>query len=295
MPLSFRLSAVASTAVVSIVTSFLAATAEAQSLAPCGDIHVEANAQCEVIPPEASCEVECTPVSLQAACSARLEADCRGRCDAELPRCSGSCEASCTETCKVDPGKFDCSASCQARCGGECDGACEGNEDGAECHAACEATCAANCDASCDISLPEADCEAKCDASCEGSCRGEAELDCQISCQAEGYADCELEVQGGCKGDCMTKQGALFCDGQYVDHGDNLKMCVEALKARLGAEVEGYAEGSSECGGGKCSAEGSAGVSCAALPGLSARANGGLSTGLFALGVVLARRRRCGR
>src|SRR5262245_26961869 len=66
----------------------------------CGDIHVEADAQCEVIPPGASCEAMCEPVALRAACAAELAASCDGGCN-KLPSatCTGSCEADCEADC----------------------------------------------------------------------------------------------------------------------------------------------------------------------------------------------------
>ena len=58
-----------------------------------------------------------------------------------------------------------------------------------------------------------------------------------------------------CKGD----EGALFCNGQYVDTGNNLQACVDALRAALDIQVEGKAEAHSECAGGNgCRAEGRA-------------------------------------
>src|SRR5262245_34615575 len=67
----------------------------------CGDIFVEAEAECELVPPGAECEVHCTPISVEAACAARLEAECSGECSAEASvdctaSCQGSCEADCT-------------------------------------------------------------------------------------------------------------------------------------------------------------------------------------------------------
>src|SRR5215510_14097133 len=78
-------------------------------LADCGNISLEAKAECEVIPPTAQCQAMCTPISVRAACSARLAVDCEAGCD-KLPSvdCKGSCYADCDADCKVDPGKFDC-------------------------------------------------------------------------------------------------------------------------------------------------------------------------------------------
>jgi MYXO-CTERM domain-containing protein len=67
-------------------------------------------------------------------------------------------------------------------------------------------------------------------------------------------------VKGGCEIDCQGKEGALFCDGQYVDHGDNLQMCIDALKARLNVNVMASSSGNANCDGGVCTAEGAASV-----------------------------------
>jgi hypothetical protein len=97
-------------------------------------------------------------------------------------------------------------------------------------------TCGVSCSKSCDVRFPSADCKAKCEAGCEGSCKVDSNLDCQLDCQAKGYARCEADVQG-----CWSLPepgSALFCDGQYVDHGDNLR-CMSTRCARLNAHVEG--------------------------------------------------------
>jgi hypothetical protein len=234
-------------------------TAEA-GLDACGDIHVEAQAECTVVAPGVQCEAMCEPISVRAACAAKLAAECRGGCK-DLPSidCKGSCQASCSADCDVDPGKFDCKVACEAECSGGCAAQCEANSDRASCEAACEGSCGASCDGHCDVELPEADCDAGCEASCEGSCEADANFDCQVDCQAEAQADCEVEVQGGCEGECKTEEGALFCDDQYIDHGGNLDECTAALRAALDIKVMTSASGSSSCTDDQgCMAEGRA-------------------------------------
>lgn len=268
-----------------------ASRSQAQGLDSCGNINVQAEAQCEVIAPGVECMAECTPISVEAACSARLVAQCDGQCDVTPPQgCSVGCSADCNAECTVDPGMFDCAARCDASCSGMCSGECSAAANKAECMGACEGTCSARCEGGCDVVPPEASCEGKCQASCDASCEVEAELDCQVDCQADGYAECKVDVQGGCQADCETREGALFCDGKYVDHDDNLADCVGAIEAAINAEVDGYAEGSSSCEGGSCRAEGEAGVSCAAVPGEKSAGAGIL--GLLGATVLLASRRR---
>jgi hypothetical protein len=269
--------------------------AEAQGLDSCQNIHLEAQAQCELVPPGVQCETECTPLTVEAACAARLEVDCSGHCNASASvMCSASCEADCSAQCAVDPGKFECSGACRADCGASCSGHCAASADKASCAASCEASCGASCDVSCDVEAPTVDCNAKCDASCSGSCDAQANLDCQIDCQADGFAECRVDVQGGCKTACQTQRGALFCDGQYVDYGNNFEECVAALRTLLDAEIDGYAEGESRCEEGQCSARGEAGVNCQISPAApaSGAAYAWLLVGVPALLSRLIRRRR---
>lgn len=241
-----------------------APTVARADLSDCGDISLEAQAECTVVPPTAGCEVMCTPISVRAACSAKLAASCEASCD-QLPSvaCSGRCVADCTGQCTVDPGKFDCEAACRGDCNGQCEAKCQANSDKAGCMAECSGACGVSCRSSCDVNLPSADCEGKCEAGCEGSCKVDTNFDCQASCQSKGYAKCEADVQGSCKARCKAEEGALFCDGQFVDNGDNLDMCIAALKAAFNARVTVTAEseGESGCDGGTCEAKGAARVS----------------------------------
>ncbi len=229
-------------------------------IAACGDIHVEAAAEC-VVKVEGGCVAECSPLSFKAACAAESFTRCEGSCSASAEaECTGTCSGTCVAECDADPGKFDCAGSCQLDCSGNCEASCSTAEDGAGCKASCEATCSAECDAECDVVPPSADCEAQCEGCCEGSCTAEANLDCQFSCQSEFSASCEAELEGGCKVACEDPDGALFCDGQYVDHGGKLAECVAALDAILNLEVD--ASASASCSNGSCSAEAEASISC---------------------------------
>ena len=127
-----------------------------------------------------------------------------------------------------------------------------------------------------------------CEASCEGSCEAEANLDCQLECQVDGYAACELDVQGECEAACDLREGALFCDGQFIDHGDNLIECIDALRDLLDIRVEGYVNG--ECDDGSCEAEAGGSISC----GVGGRGDGASALVLIGLAVAGAsiRRRR---
>jgi hypothetical protein len=213
-------------------------------LSSCGNIHIEASAECTV-EVQGGCVARCQPVNFTAAC--------RGECGGNFSAsCHGNCSAECQGQCEVNPGNFSCEGSCQAQCSGSCAGQCEADADSASCVARCEATCEGECGASCEGTPPSASCEAKCEASCEGSCVVEANLQCNLECQAE--------LQGGCEVECQSPEGALFCDGQYVDHGGNLEKCIAALNAYLEVEVD--ASSSAACEGNSCSAEAQASVRC---------------------------------
>lgn len=235
---------------------FFALPQEAEAgLDACGDIYIEAGVECEVVPPGVECVTQCTPVSFEATCAAEIRVDCTGGCTGEASvSCTGQCDTSCQAQCEINPGSFDCATYCSADCVGNCDASCNNSE----CAATCEANCSASCDTECNVVPASADCMASCSGSCQGSCTAESTLDCHVSCSSDLYTDCKTRVQGGCETDCEAMEGALFCDGQYVDVAGDLGGCVDALKSLFDIEVDGYADAS--CDGDTCTA--SAGASC---------------------------------
>lgn len=249
--------------------------------AACGNIDVSAEASCTV-EVSGGCEVNCTPVKFEAACYA----ECEGGCDVNIDvGCTGECYAGCEGECDINPGSFDCQGECYASCTGGCSGRCSAAANSAECHAACEGTCEGDCNISCEATPPSATCQGKCEAKCEGECHADASMDCQVDCQGGCYAD----LQGGCEAQCQSPDGALFCDGQYVDTGDNLAKCIAYLDGVLSVDVE--TAGSAVCTGNSCTAEGS--VSCASVaPRPVSDGLSWLAAGLGALGLAALRRRR---
>lgn len=231
--------------------------------AACGNIQVSAESKCELVT-SGGCSGACTPIS------------CEGQCNASATvECSGSCQASCEASCS-DPGSFDCEGHCNIDCSANCDGQCQASGNQASCKGACEASCKNDCAASCDIDPP--DCQAACQGSCEGSCTAEANASCQIDCQ------------GGCNLQCESPDGALLCDGSYVDTGNNLQDCLDYLGS-LGIAVEGYA--GAECANGRCTAEAGASASCSASPyGEAPVGEGVLAVALGSLALAVARRRK---
>ena len=96
----------------------------------------------------------------------------------------------------------------------------------------------------------------------------------------------------------MKPEGALYCNGQYVDHGGHLQECIDAIQAALPTvtiDVSASSSGSVMCNGSSCHAEGEAeaSASCAFSPKSAAGANAyGALTALAALGAACFRRRR---
>lgn len=271
-----------------------AAPASAISLADCGNINVEGNAECTV-EVEGGCEAMCTPL----ACSASLYVECSGSCQlSATAECTAACDI---EGCLTDcqGGNFDCSASCQGDCGatcaGSCDAECAADGNSAECQGRCEssctATCQGECDAQCDIELP--DCDTKCNASCEGSCTAQANASCQSSCQSEGYAQCT----GGCEVECQKPDGAVFCDGQWIDHGGHFANCVASIQEHIDAEFQ--ASSSASCANGSCQAEAQAeakaSTNCSVQNGAPASGSSDWALGVAAGLVLWSRRRRGSR
>jgi hypothetical protein len=204
------------------------------SLQACGNINVSAGATCTVEADPPTCQGRCDEASFQASC--------QGYCDVALPSCSGSCYADCQGGCNVDPGNFDCNVDCQGRCEADCDAACASSGNQSDCRGRCSGDCSGMCSASCSGTPPSANCDARCEASCEGACTG-GHAACEGSCQGEFKANCHLK--------CTEGSGAVFCDGEYVDSGNNLEQCLDALRS-IGATVnfQGYASG--ECSGNTC-------------------------------------------
>jgi hypothetical protein len=134
-------------------------------------------------------------------------------------------------------------------------------------------------------------CDAKCQASCSGRCDAKATAQCQIDCQAKLEGGCEADLSGGCKAHCSDPNGALFCDGNYVDTGNNLQNCIDALNAILNVKVTASASGN--CSGSTCQGQANASASCAASPGSTDAAPlAPLGIAALAAAVVGARARR---
>jgi hypothetical protein len=102
-----------------------------------------------------------------------------------------------------------------------------------------------------------------------------------------GYASCQSMLTGGCTAQCSDPQGALFCNGQYVNiDATQLEACEAQLTSLLNIQFQG----SGSCTGGNCTAAGTA--SCGQIaPGAMPMSEGVLAVGLGA-GIIGAVRRR---
>ncbi|MES1176303.1 MAG: hypothetical protein ABUL62_18415 [Myxococcales bacterium] len=259
----------------------------------CRNIDVEANGKCDVRV-DAKCDVSCTPFNVQAACAAQVDVTYSASCP-KVPSvsCQADCQGECEASCEATPAQFDCAASCRANAAADCDAQCASNAKQSECTASCQATFAADCDASCHVTPGTADCSGKCQGSCSGSCTAQSELECQFEAQGQAYASCEASVQGRCEADCTKPEGALFCDGEYIDHTGTLQDCIDAIKATIpSVTIDVSAQGSASCSGNRCVAEGSASANCAFAPSGPEHEVAGVFATFVALGAICLRRRR---
>jgi MYXO-CTERM domain-containing protein len=267
----------------------VAATAYAAPVPECGNIDFSAGVQCSV-EVSGGCTTKCTPVNFELQCSADLTVQCNGGCNVMAEAsCTGSCNTNCQAECTANA-QFDCQASCTGSCNADCSGQCTTAENKGQCEASCKANCSGSCDSSCQAS-GSADCNAKCTGSCQGQCKAEANADCQINCQSMGYAKCESDLTGGCQTQCSQPEGALFCNGQYIDlSNSSLDDCLGALLATYEIKANGYSYGSCDENG--CSGKAGGSVNCStANVGAGDYALGSFGA-LGAIGVALSLTRR---
>lgn len=261
--------------------SLFSLDAQAGGLDACGNIFIDAGANCELLF-DGGCEAQCQPPAFTAACAAEGSIMCGGQCNVEADvACTTDCQGACELECEVDPATFDCRASCEGNCSADCSAQCNGSADRSECEASCQSTCSAECKGSCTLEPGEADCVAQCQSCCTGECRAEINMDCQIGCQSDLYVDCKASFEGGCEAQCSAPEGAIFCDGQFIEVS-NIAACVAALSELLNTEISGEA-----------SASGSFSLGCAVVED-DGRDGALLGFGLLCLTALGLHRRRAG-
>lgn len=247
----------------------LVSTSAAAATNPCGNIELTAIGSCK-IETSGGCKAQCEPLSLVASCD--------GQCNLSVDtKCSGTCQADCEAKCNVDPPKFNCQAQCTSDCRARIAVRCESEQDKAGCQSYCDAMCDTDCRTQCDPVAAMADCKGKCQGSCSGSC----ETDANFSCS---YTQCSAQLKGGCQASCDAPEGALFCDGQFINVSD-LAACAEYLATNFKVSVDLKASASAKADG--------TGASCA-VSGGPASSLGWLAAalGLLALG---GRRKKAAR
>ena len=90
-----RISFASATVIAALFTLPVLVASPAQAgIEACGNIDVEAHGMCEL--KVDACEVNCSPLNVQAACAAKLEGTCSATCP-KTPSltCTGSCQADC--------------------------------------------------------------------------------------------------------------------------------------------------------------------------------------------------------
>lgn len=245
-------------AIAAIAISLFAAlpASAAPNREACGGIDFRSIGECH-FEVEGGCKAKCQPLNLVASCD--------GKCTATIvAECDTSCSAQCQTDCNANA-NFDCKGACEADCNGRIAADCGSDQ---ECISYCQADCRQSCEFECNADI-QADCNSQCGACCQGSCDVDANFDCSINCSAE--------LRGGCEVACDSPEGALFCDGQYINVL-NLDDCLAYLASNFEVKAEARVEGKATISA--CS--------------MSPVAAGGAGAGLFAasVGLLLARRRR---
>ena len=201
----------------------LVAAPAAAATNPCGNIELLAINSCE-IRIEGGCKADCTPLNFQAACD--------GQCNVTLQTsCTAECNTGCSAQCEAMPAMFNCEASCKADCAARVVSQCDAGDE--ECQTYGQVDCNANCESNCSVVPPEAQCSAGCEAACNGSCETDANFDCSLQCSAD--------LKGGCEANCDAPQGALFCDGQFINP-TSLDECLAYLGSNFGIQFGGQGE-----------------------------------------------------
>jgi hypothetical protein len=243
--------ALASALFVTSVSS--SARADREDLGPCGVFDFSKGLSCK-IEVSGGCTAKCEPLKVTAACQ-------------------GGCTASAKQSNCSNPAKLDCFVGCHDECDAPIEAQCVKKGGVADCKAQAQAQCDMHCKDSCKV--PPSNCDEHCNSCCVGFCDTQLNFDCDLSCTAK--------VEGSCEAACSKPEGAIFCNGQYVNATD-AKACITYLATR-DIKVDTSAKGSLTCTGTDCSGIG--GVKGCAV-GASGDGYGVAILGLF--GVVMARR-----
>lgn len=211
------------------------------SLDSCGGVYLVGEGQCKYVPTE-ECTTECETVAMTTSCAAKLYAECEASCTASA---TVECEETCAPVCNTDCETIEMDSEkppnamglCMSDCQQTCNDKCADAENVGRCRSSCAHTCGEKCENRCGEIEDTVACETKCEPVCTGSCEGEANAECQIQCQSETFTECETELVEKCETECTQTGGAIFCDGQFLNHTD-LEDCAAELEAELNISVD---------------------------------------------------------
>lgn len=249
------------------VPLFAASTASA---ADCGWLGYGSSASLDcTLVTSGGCTTQCTPLTVTAQCGAT----CQGSCHADIDvSCTDTCETSCKTKCT--PSELDCVGFCQEDCEGNCSSYCEKHGNSSDCVSQCQGSCEGDCGVNCQVK--PGSCTTMCQEACKGSCHAQANLDCEVKCQG----GCSADVEGGCKTACSAPEGALFCNGQYVEASDV-----------VACETAFYVDVNASCDASGCEVDASTGCNTA-KPGDAPTSFAAVGAMLAGLGLIVSRRRR---
>ena len=269
-----------------------------------------------------TCNGDCVSMCGDALCTSgenagSCNADCASMCGDGLctmgesaGTCLGDCPTTCGDgVCAGAEGAATCLSDCPTTCG---DGVCAGAEDAASCGADCTSTCG---DSLCTGGEDASSCLADCPTTCgDGACAGtEDVLTCNADCASEcGDGLCTAgENMTSCAADCPATCGDDQCTGDEdaaTCSADCASLCGDSLCTMGETASTCAADCPAACGDGMCTGAedatsceadcvtgmppgGGGGGGCA-VPAVSAAAGRPAPLLLlFAVGVLLARRR----
>jgi hypothetical protein len=239
------------------------ARAAREDLGPCGTFDFSDGLNCK-LEVSGGCTGKCAPLQVTAAC--------QGGCTASSTQsnCTNNCGTQCIKEC--NPKMLDCFVGCHAECDGPVEAQCKAKGGVQDCKVQAQAQCDMHCKDSCKI--PPSNCDEHCNTCCTGACDTQLNFDCDLKCTVDVQAKCDVA--------CKKPEGAVFCNGQYVNATD-VKACVTYLATR-NIKVDTSASGSVTCTGTDCAGVGD-------IKGCSTGSANGYGVGLLAVvGMTLARR-----
>lgn len=216
-----------------IVGSLSAAVPAYAGVPECNNVRFDdvfaSSAKCEVRV-NATCTAGCSELGIyKTACATKLVTTCGPQCMlSAMPTCTDGCTVQCKSDC--DNGvNVICAHNCFSECTTNRETSCGANADPEQCRATWNANCDKECDSKC-VTVDGA-CYQHCVECCDGSCTADSNMVCQDACVTNQVETCQQEFRANCEASCNA-EGALFCDGQFIIAGSQLKPCMEALIAQ---------------------------------------------------------------